>query len=124
MNKLNGEWLSRYSYQSGEGAEPISSEHIVVFDGNDKDIVGRSIAQEDGSELSLNLHYDEENSTLTGTWQEMTSPEGIYRGAAFHGALQLILNEMNTVADGKWVGFNSSRTKVKTGDWQIEKKQS
>lgn len=126
MNEFNisGAWLSRYYYQSGEATEMTSREHSVVFERENDELVGRSMPQQDGSELTLHLRYNAADRILTGLWQVKTSQETTYKGAIFYGALQLILNETNTVARGKWVGFNSSRTKVKAGEWRIEKKQS
>lgn len=124
MSKISfsGEWLSEYSYQPDDQAEPLTSSHLVVARDDGHNITVSSLLQDDGSELNLTLGYDEESKTLTGVWTETTSRAGRYRGMIFHGALQLLLNREGNVAAGKWVGFNSSRTKIKTGDWSLRKK--
>ncbi|HEX8763289.1 MAG TPA: hypothetical protein VF733_06070 [Candidatus Saccharimonadales bacterium] len=120
---LTGEWISRYVYLNS-ASESNASEHVVILHQNDNKVVGRSLPQSDGSMVELHLTYDSEGGTLTGTWREQTSSKGRYRGTLFHGALQLLLNKAHTKAAGKWVGFNSSRTEVKSGEWQIARSRS
>jgi hypothetical protein len=120
---FSGEWISEYSYQSSDMTKPASSSHIVVLQEAETGIEGESVPQKDGSSLSFALRHDQANGVLTGTWQESTSPSGHYRGAIFHGALQLLLNEAYDQAEGQWVGFNSSRTQIKTGEWRLKKSQ-
>lgn len=115
---LSGNWTSRYTYHEDENG----SEHTVVLSMEGNLLTGQSTPQPDGSSISLQLDYDPENHTLTGTWREATSPTSEYKGAVFHGALQLILNTENSIAEGRWVGFNSSCTKVNTGRWSLERK--
>lgn len=59
---------------------------------------------------------------MTGTWYEKTSSSGEYRGSVFHGAVQFILNTELGTAEGKWIGFNNTRSKVNVGDWSLTKK--
>jgi hypothetical protein len=110
---LTGMWLSRYTYHGG-----ASSEHVVLFEARDGLIVGNG-KDEMGSRLTLELEYDGENKVLTGKWREATSPSGEYAGAVFHGAVQFILSEDYDKAEGRWVGFNSRRGKVNTGEWSL-----
>ena len=66
--------------------EPTSSEHTIVFENKNDEVTGRSIPQEDGSDLTLHLQYNAADRILTGSWQEKTSQEGAYKGAVFYGA--------------------------------------
>ncbi|MDB5185531.1 MAG: putative DNA-binding protein [Candidatus Saccharibacteria bacterium] len=119
---LSGTWSSKYTYRSGEDGQVLTGEHHVMFKHiRDELFVGTSVPNADKSKLTLRLSYDAENKALTGTWQEVTSPTGYYQGAAFRGAVQFILNTDLTVAGGRWVGFNSSKTRVNTGEWTLIK---
>lgn len=86
-------------------------------------VLATSQPQADGSEVTLRLDHNADDQMLTGTWQEKTSPGGHYKGAVLYGALQLILNNEGTAATGSWVGFNSDRTQVKSGEWRLEKQE-
>jgi hypothetical protein len=55
---------------------------------------------------------------VTGTWSERTSPNGYYRGATYHGSLQLVADPMGRSMTGKWLGFGK-RFKVNTGEWEL-----
>ncbi len=54
----------------------------------------------------------------SGAWSERTSPTGYYRGATYHGTLQLLINPMGTGMSGKWVGFGKN-FKINTGEWEL-----
>ncbi len=114
--RLDGEWDSTYHY--GEHGEH-SSKHVMVFEYDS--LIGQSLPQEDGSEVNMALRHDPKNNVLTGFWQEATSPTGTYKGDIFHGALQLILNDTLTRAEGEWVGFDRARSTVGHGKWVLEK---
>lgn len=115
---FSGEWISAYSYHEGGNA----GEHTLVFNTDGPVLVAQSLPQSDGSELTLRLEHDYENTSLTGTWCEVTSPGGRYRGDVFHGALQLVLDKAGVQAEGLWVGYNSDRTHVISGNWTLRKK--
>lgn len=76
---LSGTWISRYTYHDGEDA----SEHTVVLSVEGNLATGESTPQQDGSSISLQLEFDPENRTLTGSWREATSPTGSFKGAVF-----------------------------------------
>lgn len=113
---FSGEWTSKYAYHESED----TSQHTMMFE-HDNHLVGRSLPQADGSELTIELQHDADTNTLSGTWMEATSPTGQYRGAVFRGALHLILSASGDRAAGKWVGHNGALTRVNTGDWWLEK---
>lgn len=114
---LSGEWLSRYSYHDG-----ASGEHIVIFElREDGLLVGRG-TDRFGSVLGLRLEHDITNNVLTGTWREQTSPSGEYGGAEFHGAVQFVVKPSLGSAEGKWVGFDKSRSVVNAGGWTLNRR--
>ncbi|EDY44243.1 DNA-binding protein [Streptomyces sp. SPB074] len=59
-----------------------------------------------------------ESARLTGTWTERTAAEAYYRGAVYHGALQLLVEMTGRSMDGLWVGFDKSFT-VNSGPWSL-----
>ncbi len=55
---------------------------------------------------------------VTGTWAEETALDGHYRGARYHGAVQLLADPTGRRLAGKWVGFGSEMD-VNTGPWEL-----
>ena len=47
-----------------------------------------------------------------------SSPDGYYQGAAYTGALHLLLAPTGKAMTGKWLGFGRD-LKINTGDWQL-----
>jgi hypothetical protein len=66
--------------------------------------------------LALNLSI--EGTVATGTWREQTSPTSYYRGAIYHGCLQLHIDPTGRNMTGKWVGFGKS-SEMNTGEWNL-----
>jgi hypothetical protein len=64
-----------------------------------------------------------DGSILTGTWVEHTSPDGHYRGAVYHGALQLVLDPTGRKMTGRWVGFGRDH-EVNSGPWELTFKEN
>lgn len=60
-----------------------------------------------------------DGNVITGSWVEETARDGYYRGARYHGAIQLLAEESGRRLSGKWVGFGSDGD-VKTGPWRLE----
>lgn len=54
----------------------------------------------------------------TGSWPEQTATDGYYRGARYHGAIQLVVEPTGRRMTGKWVGFGKEFD-VNTGPWQL-----
>ena len=114
---LSGQWHSRYIYPGSHHDQPLESTHTVVFEHAGTDLTGHSLEDPTGSRLALNLTLDQ--NVATGTWQEHTSPTGHYRGAVFHGAIQLIISPDGRSMSGVWVGFNSRRSHINHGQWDF-----
>ena len=98
-DRLTGIWHSRYVYfSSGRGSE-YEGRHYVVLRWRDGRLVGESLPHTTDSSLRLDLAVD--GAVVTGTWSEQTSPTGYYRGATYHGSLQLMADPMGRSMTGK-----------------------
>ena len=80
---FSGVWHSRYVYPStGRGAD-FSGDHYLVLRQHGNRLVGQSLPHSKGSQLRVELALDV--PVATGTWREITSPTGYYKGATYHG---------------------------------------
>jgi hypothetical protein len=59
-----------------------------------------------------------EGSVATGSWRETTSPGGYYKGATYHGTLQLIAEPSGHRMRGMWLGFGRDFV-VNSGRWDL-----
>ncbi|GIH21265.1 hypothetical protein [Rugosimonospora africana] len=113
---LSGVWHSRYLYYSNGRLGEFEGQHYLVLRQRGNQVVGESLPHSTGSHLDLELSLDA--SIATGTWTERTSPTGYYRGAVYHGTIQLVVNPMGRAMSGKWLGFGTN-FKVNTGEWEL-----
>ncbi len=113
---LSGIWHSRYLYYSSSRGQEFEGEHYVVLRQQGNQLIGQSLPHSMDSRLKLNLSVD--GSIATGTWTERTSPTGYYKGAVYHGTIQLIINPMGRAMNGKCLGFGKN-FKVNTGEWEL-----
>ena len=112
----SGVWLSRYDYfSSGRGAEFTDQHYVVVLQHGDR-LTVRSLPGSSDSSLTMDLTVD--GNVITGTWVEQTAPDGYYRGARYHGAIQLLVEPTGRRMVGKWVGFGKEMD-VNTGPWEL-----
>src|SRR5688572_29802140 len=106
QHRLSGIWQSKYKYiSSSEPSEQEGTHKVQIFQSGDK-LVVESISGENSSYLVMRLAVDEHNNVATGTWQEVTSSSGHYKGAVYHGAIQLLVDPENKKMQGKWLGFS------------------
>ena len=77
---------------------------------------GRSLPNSLYSLLTLDLAVSD--STVTGTWVERTSPTGYYKGAVYHGAIQLLIDPTGSKMTGRWLGFDKE-SNINTGHWEF-----
>lgn len=112
----SGIWHSRYLYYSTGRDSNFNGEHYVVLRHEGTRLRGQSLPHTTGSQLELDLTV--EGTVTSGTWSERTSPTGYYRGATYHGTMQLLVNPMGTAMSGKWVGFGKN-FKINTGEWEL-----
>jgi hypothetical protein len=112
---LTGIWKSRYEYPSSSRGKTFTSEHTVTVLQHGARVQVRSIAGE--GQVSMDLSVD--GTTVTGTWNEITSADGYYRGARYSGAIQLLVEPSGHRMAGRWVGYGRSFD-VNTGPWQLD----
>ncbi len=111
-----GVWFSRYQYYSSGREESFAGQHFVVLLQHGDRLTARSLPGSASSSLSLDLTVD--GAVITGTWVEQTDPAGYYRGARYHGAIQLLAEPTGRRMAGKWVGFGKDMD-VNTGPWEL-----
>ena len=114
--ELGGIWHSRYIYHSSGRQGDFEGEHYVVLRQHENRLIGQSLLHSIDSRLRLQLSVD--GSVATGTWSERTSPTGYYRGATYHGTIQLLLDPLGRSMSGKWLGFGKN-FKVNSGEWEL-----
>jgi transcriptional regulator with XRE-family HTH domain len=111
---LTGVWVSRYEYYSSSRDGTFANSHHVLVVQTGDAVTVRSLH---GSVLTMNLTADAE--MLTGTWREVTNPDGYYRGATYHGAIQMIVGPTGRRMEGKWLGFGKEG-EINTGPWRLD----
>src|SRR6266540_5531464 len=79
-------------YRSSGRKQHFEGEHYLVLRREGSKLIGQSLPHSVDSRLRLHLSVD--GPVATGTWTERTSPEGYYRGAVYHGTLQLVIDPM------------------------------
>lgn len=114
---LIGLWQSRYSYYSSGRDEHLHGDHTIRLHQTGGRIVGVNAPGDQQSRLALELSVV--GAIATGTWTERTSPVGYYRGAVYHGAIQLVVSPQGRSMTGRWLGFGK-QFEVNTGDWQLD----
>lgn len=115
-SRLDGIWLSQYSYHSSSRNEDLTSEHYVALRSASGRLTGESVPHSSGSELRMELTT--EGSLVTGTWVERTSPTGHYGGAIYHGTIQLVADLTGRHMEGQWIGFGKN-FKINNGRWAL-----
>jgi DNA-binding transcriptional regulator YiaG len=112
----SGVWLSRYRYfSSGREATFTGQHYVVVLQHGDR-LTVRSLPGSSDSPLTMDLTI--EGNVITGTWVEQTSADGYYRGARYHGAIQMLVEPTGRRMTGKWVGFGREMD-INTGPWEL-----
>lgn len=112
----SGIWLSRYEYySSGRDATFTAVHHVVVLQHDDA-LTVRSLPGSAVSSMEIDLSID--GNVATGTWTERTAQDGYYRGAKYHGAIQLLVDLAGTRMAGKWIGFGKSFD-INSGPWEL-----
>jgi hypothetical protein len=112
---LTGIWLSKYEYPSSSRGQRYSGAHYVLLIQRGSKVQVRSI----GSPGKLLMDLTAEGNVLTGTWREETDPAGYYRGAIYHGAIQLTVGPSGHRMKGQWAGFGKDG-EVNSGPWTLD----
>jgi transcriptional regulator with XRE-family HTH domain len=118
---LTGIWLSTYKYVSSgrDNTEFVGKHYVVVLQHGDtlkvQSLPNGSLNPDSPlwMELSIDRHI------VTGSWTEETAKDGYYRGAVYHGAIQMLVEPTGTRMHGMWVGFGKE-FEVNTGPWELE----
>jgi len=112
---LTGIWLSKYTYPSSSRGKVYTGAHNVLLIHRGSKVQARSI----GSPSRLLMDLTADGSVLTGTWREETDPDGYYRGATYHGAIQLTVGPSGHRMKGQWAGFGKDG-EVNSGPWTLD----
>lgn len=112
----SGIWLSRYEYHSSGREGTFAGVHYVVVLQHGDRLTVRSLPGSSDSPLSMDLTVD--GNVVTGTWVEQTAADGYYRGARYHGAIQMLVEPTGRRMAGRWVGFGKEMD-VNTGPWEL-----
>jgi len=113
---LSGIWHSRYVFYSDGRKGDFEDEHYLVLRQQGDRLAGQSLPRSSDSQVRLDLAVD--RLVATGAWKERTSPTGYYKGAVYHGAIQLVIDPMGRSMRGKWLGFGRD-FKINIGDWEL-----
>ncbi|MFR9727406.1 XRE family transcriptional regulator [Streptomyces sp. MS19] len=116
QGNYSGVWLSRYEYYSSGRERTFTQLHYVVVLQHGSRLTVRSIPGSADSQLSMDLTID--GNVITGTWVEQTAQASYYRGARYHGAIQMLIEPTGRRMAGKWVGFGKEMD-VNTGPWEV-----
>ncbi len=116
LPNYSGVWLSRYEYpSSSRGSTFVGQHYVLVLQHGDR-LTVRSLPESADGQLTMDLTI--EGSVITGTWVEVTSASGYYRGARYHGSIQLLAEPTGRRMAGQWVGFGRDGD-VNTGPWTL-----
>lgn len=116
-SRFSGIWYSRYVYPSTGRGGDFTGDHFVVFRQQGSRLVGQSLPHSTGSQLRIELALDP--PVATGSWHETTSPTGYYKGAAYHGTLQMVIDPSGRRMRGMWIGFGRNFT-INSGRWELD----
>lgn len=116
LGNYTGIWLSRYEYFSSGREGAYEGRHVaLVVQTNDR-IAVRSLPHSNPSTMAMTLML--EGSVATGSWFEQTEENGYYRGARYHGAIQMLADPTGRRFTGKWLGFGKEG-EVNSGPWSL-----
>lgn len=116
---FGGVWRSRYQYFSSGRDGTFTGLHYVVLLQHDDRFTVRSLpGASSNPDSNLSMELGVEGNVVTGTWREETSRQGYYRGAVYHGAVQMLVEPTGRRITGKWVGFGRDMD-VNSGPWEL-----
>ncbi|MFI9598893.1 helix-turn-helix domain-containing protein [Streptomyces sp. NPDC052043] len=115
----SGVWLSRYEFfSSGRDSSFVGMHYVVLLQHGNRLTVRSLPSASSNPESPLTMDLTVDGSVITGTWVEQTAQDGYYRGARYHGAIQMLIEPTGTRMAGKWVGFGKDMD-VNTGPWEL-----
>ncbi len=113
---FNGVWLSTYEFYSSGREKTFTSSHYVVLLQHGDRLTVRSLPNSAPSTMQMDLTVD--GHIVTGTWSEVTAPRGYYKGAKYHGAIQMLSELTHTRFAGKWLGYGKN-FEINSGPWEL-----
>jgi hypothetical protein len=103
-----------------DGEEPSEYDMKAYWKGENT-LILESIPNTEGSYMLIRLKI--EADVATGNWYESTSPGGVYKGAQYSGAGQLMVDPETYRMDGMWAGagydHKLDKMRIYTGRWEI-----
>jgi hypothetical protein len=115
-NNFSGIWRSDYTYHNSDQDKDLLSQHYVRLYVKDNQLIAESV--QDLNESYMLARFSVDGNIATGSWQEVTDPQGDYKGTVYYGAAQLIVSDDKKNLKGQWVGFGKNM-EVKTGPWEF-----
>ena len=79
-------------------------------------LVGQGLPHSSGSQLRIEMAVVA--PIATGSWREVTAPEGYYGGATYHGTMQFVIDPSGRRMRGMWIGFGRDFI-INSGHWEI-----
>jgi hypothetical protein len=115
LAELAGDWTSRYTYFSTGRDTELEGVHSIQLRAETGRLVGRSEQTETGC-IELDLRAD--GLLVTGSWTERTAAGGYYRGAVYHGVVQLVVDPVGRSMAGQWLGPDKHFA-INSGRWTL-----
>lgn len=117
IDELAGAWISTYRYVSTGRQAELENSHRIELRARHGRLVGRSELTPIGD---LDLDLGIEGTLVTGAWTERTTPTGYYRGAVYHGVVQMVLDPAGRTMTGRWLGADNQFA-VNSGSWTLSR---
>jgi hypothetical protein len=115
---LTGIWRSTYEItSSSRGNKKFSYQHYCMVIQHGNRIQVRSLAGTATGRLSMDLTIS--GQIITGTWEELTDPDGYYKSSPYSGAIHMILDPTGHRMKGKWLGYSRDGI-VNDGPWVLD----
>ncbi|MFI5659192.1 XRE family transcriptional regulator [Streptomyces sp. NPDC051684] len=115
----SGIWLSHYEFYSSGRDSTFEGKHHVLLVQRGNRLTAESLpGASSNPDSPLHLDLTADRNIVTGSWIEQTASDGYYRGARYHGAIQMLIEPTGRRMVGKWVGFGKDFD-VNTGPWEL-----
>jgi hypothetical protein len=114
--QYEGIWNSEYTYFNLYRNVDMVSQHYVRMHREGKLLLVEGIKGANKSYLVLRLTLD--GDLATGSWQEVTDPEGDFKGVVYNGVAQFIVTKDHQILEGKWLAAGQAH-KINNGTWTI-----